>query len=56
MLYVSQCAKQCRCYRDICDGVLSGGLCDDIQPTWDEDDVNDDWRHWQPCIPTPSAP
>ena len=42
--FVADCGKRCRCYHYICDGVLAGGLCDDIQPTWDADEDN---RYWE---------
>ena len=36
--FLEACAKECRCTHSICDGVLAGGLCDEII----EDDRDED--------------
>lgn len=28
--FLAECLKDCRCTHSICDGVLAGGLCDEI--------------------------
>jgi len=28
--FLAECAKHCRCTHSICDGVLAGGMCDEI--------------------------
>ena len=37
-VFVASCVKFCRCHRDICDSVMAGGICDDVQET-DYDDA-----------------
>lgn len=38
-VFVGSMAKHCRCWRDICDSVLAGGPCEDIQPLDDDEFV-----------------
>ena len=34
--FLADCAKRCRCTREICGGVLAGGLCDEMIEEDDE--------------------
>ena len=43
---VAELVKHCRCTRGPCDGVLAGGMCDDIQDD-EPEDIED--MGWGPC-------
>ncbi len=40
--FLESCAKECRCTHSICDGVLAGGLCDELIEDDREEEADDD--------------